>query len=455
MTLPASRESEPPLGIEDLIAELRDAAKPPAQWRVGLEHEKLAVRADGRPVPYAGPLGMLELLEALTGAGFTPVCEGSHLIGAVGPRRVGGGGQDKVSLEPGAQLEQAGVPARSVAAAAVDLREHVALVESLGAPLGIRFIHGGFRPWGALDDVDWLPKARYRVMREYLPTRGRLAAEMMKRTATLQVNFDFGGDADVTTRFRTAMAVSPIVTALAAASPITDGRPSGFKSYRAQVWNETDEARCGQPAFAFTSTDVLPDYVQWALDVPMFFIARGGQLLPARGVTFRRFMREGLDGHTATRADWQVHLSTLFPDVRLKHTLEVRGADAAPLPVALGVAALCRGLQDDPGARQAAWELLAAPTFVERQALHAALPRAGLAAELGGRVLAELAVELVEIARRGLRALPHGEEDVPLLEPVAELAAAGRCPADQMLEQWRAEGGQPARLVELWSLRAQ
>jgi glutamate--cysteine ligase len=337
---PSSDAPKGPLSPDVLVQYFRTAAKPPSAFRVGVEQEKIAVLADGRPVAYEGPAGIGEILERMAARGFEPQREDGHVIALAR-------GDDRITVEPGGQLELSG-GAKTTAVLARDmLRAHVAEVQELAAPLGVTFIGIGARPFGTIDDVPWLPKRRYRVMRQYFPERGRdsrLAHYMMKTTATVQANFDYSDEAEATDKIRTAYGVTSIVTALYAASPISEGRPNGYKSFRAAVWLETDADRCGLLPFAFSPTFSFRDYVEWALDVPMFFLVRGGEYRPAGGATFRRFMHEGLGAERATLADWEVHLSTLFPEVRLKRYIEVRGADAGPLPTAVALAALWRGV---------------------------------------------------------------------------------------------------------------
>jgi glutamate--cysteine ligase len=426
-----------------LVAYFREASKPPSEWRVGLEQEKLPVLQDGSPVPYEGPRGIAALLAKLEEGGFVAEREDGHTIAL-------GRGDERITVEPGGQIELSGPALVSAEAGRRVLVAHLAEVRALAEPLGIHFIAGGFRPFGTLDDVPWLPKRRYKVMRAYLPTRGRLGPEMMKRTATVQANLDFADEADAASKLRTGFGVTSLVTALFAASPISAGKPNGHKSYRAAVWLDVDEDRCGLLPFVFEPGFGFADYMQWALDVPMFFVVRDGDYHPAGGMTFRRFLEQGWQGQRATMRDWEVHLSTLFPEVRLKRYIEVRGADSAPLPMAQALAALWRGLLDDPEARAAAWALVADWPYVERLRLRREVPVAGLQARVGGRPLAERAVELVRIADAGLRRLPEGEADRPLLEPVMAYAQAGRCPADDMLDDYAAANGDPKKLIAAW-----
>jgi glutamate--cysteine ligase len=431
-----------------LVGYFRAAAKPREEWLIGIEQEKIGVLTDGRPVPYDGSPSISQILEGLVARGFAAKTEDGHIIALER-------GAERITIEPGGQLELSGAALPTASACRDALMAHVAEVNALAAPLGIRFIGCGARPFGRMDDIPWLPKRRYAVMRTYLPSRGRLAHEMMKRTATVQANFDFSDEQNATDKIRTAMGVTSIVTALYAASPFTDGKPNGYKSQRAAIWLETDDDRCGLLPFAFNPDFSFRDYAEWALDVPMFFLVRDGVYRPARDrLTFRRFLKEGFEGETATLADWETHLSTVFPEVRLKRTIEVRGADATSLPFAVGLGALWRGLLDDAGARAEAWRLVADRTMAEREILRREVPRLGLAARFGGRGLKDLAVQLCRIAAAGMARLPGGADDARLLEPLLAYAKAGRSPADDLLEDFNATGGDPAKLVARWELRA-
>jgi glutamate--cysteine ligase len=425
----------------------RTASKPPSQWRVGVEQEKIGVYEDGTPVAYEGPRGIEALLGLLQERGFVAEREDGHVLALA--RR-----EERITLEPGGQIELSGPALVSAEAGRRVLVSHVRELRELATPLGIRFIAGGFRPFGSLDDVPWLPKRRYTVMRAYLPTRGRLGHEMMKRTATVQANLDFSDEQDAIEKMRLAFGITSVVTALFASSPITAGKPNGWKSYRAAVWLDMDEDRCGLLPFAFEPGFRFSDYVEWALDVPMFFVVRAGVYHPAGGITFRRFLEEGWQGQRATMHDWEIHLSTLFPEVRLKRYIEVRGADSAPLPMAQALAALWRGLLDDKEARAAAWALVESWPYLERLRLRREVPTSGLATRVGNVTLAELAVELVRIAGAGLARLPEGVIDQPLLDPVLAYARAGRCPADDMLDDFAAANGDPGKLIAAWEFKA-
>jgi glutamate--cysteine ligase len=351
-----------------------------------------------------------------------------------------------VTLEPGGQTELSGAPYADLRRVQAEMLRHRQELLEVSAPLGLAWLAVGFRPLGTLDAVPWMPKGRYAIMREYLPTRGGHGLEMMKRTATVQANLDWSDEDDARRKFRAAMSVTSLVTGLWAASPIVDGRDSGYQSYRASIWLDTDPDRCGIPAFTFGDGPLFAAYTEWALDVPMFFVHREawGGYRAAAGLTFRRFLREGFHGERAVLADWQLHLSTLFPETRLKSYIEMRGADAGPMGMVLALPALWKGLCYDDAALTAASVLTAHLTYGERLALRAAVPRSGLATELPARgggttTVGVLARELVALARAGLARVARDE--LSLLEPVEEVAATGRAPAEKIREVFaRAHG---------------
>jgi glutamate--cysteine ligase len=449
------------LSVEDLIDHFRAGAKPREKFRVGIEQEKIGARADGAPVPYQGRDGIEAVLARLVGRGFAATREHQHIVWL---ERNG----ERITIEPGGQFEFSGAPRDSAAACRDALVAHVREVAEVARPLGIHFLGIGARPFGKISDVDWLPKRRYDMMKHYYfaareDSPFRLAHHMMKMTATVQATFDYESEQDAVDRLRTAFGVTSIVTALFAASPLVEGRPGPDKSFRAAVWLETDPRRCGLLRCAFEPDFSFRHYVEWALDVPMLFIVRGDSYFGTRSwggpgdipddFTFRRFMAEGFNGEAMMR-DWETHLSTLFPEVRLKRTIELRGADAGPMPMAAALAALWRGLLDDTDARAGAWELVAGHSFADREALRREVPRAALRARFGGRRLQDLALELIRISDAGLARLPGGEDDRPLLAPLWAYASAGRTPADDMLDDYEAVSGDPAKLVARWELKA-
>ena len=447
----AAADRDRPISSEaELVEHFRTGSRGSDRFAIGAEHEKIGVYTTpgevGRAVPYEGERGIRRILDRLVARGYAPITEGEAIIAL---DRDG----DAVSLEPGGQLENSGPTRRTAAEVARLLDQHYADVEAASADLGIAWLGVGYRPFGSRADVPWMPKGRYGVMREYLPGRGQRGLDMMLRTATVQANLDYSDEADAASKLRTAYGVSSIVTALWAASPLEDGRPSGMQSLRAACWLDTDPDRCGLLPFVFAEGDtVFEAYAQWALDVPMFFLYRGGYR-PASGVTFRRFLRDGLAGERATLDDWVLHLSTLFPEVRLKTFVEVRGADASTRPMVRALPAFYRGLLYAPDATRAAWALVSDLSLAEREALRREVPRLGLAAEVRGRRVHELARELVAIARTGLASLPDGAADLPLLGPLEEVATTGRSVADQILEAHAASGRDLGRFIERVRLR--
>jgi glutamate--cysteine ligase len=437
--------TRPVAGLDELVAHFQAGSKPASEARVGMEHEKIGVTADGRPVEYET---IRRLLEAMAARGWTRIEEQGRLIAL--ERATCG----TITLEPGGQVEHSGAPWGSAVKAVADNDKHMDELLPLAAELGVSFLGVGFRPFGRIDDVPWMPKGRYRVMREYLPRRGRLAHEMMKRTATVQANFDYTDEDDAMAKLRLGLGLSSLVTALFAASPLVDGKASGYQSYRAACWLECDPDRCGILPFAFREGARFRDYAEWALDVPMFFLYREGEY---RGfgddrVTFRRFLRDGFQGERATAHDWELHLSTLFPEVRLKRYVEVRQADASTRELVRALPCLWRGVLYDDEAGAAAWRLTRDFTLDERLALYRETPRAGLRATVAGRPILPLCRELVAIARAGLLRL-GSVEGAALLEPLDEIVAEGRTTADRILDEHTHAGGDPTRLVEALKLR--
>jgi glutamate--cysteine ligase len=422
--------------IDELVDHFNKGCKPVGGLRVGMEHEKVAVLSDGRAPGYDLIARLLE--EEARRRGWKRIEEQGKLIALEGGRR------GTVTLEPGGQIEHSGAPWASALEAVDDNDQHLDELIPIAAELGLSFLAIGFRPFGTLDDVPWMPKGRYRVMREYLPRHGRLALEMMKRTTTVQANFDYVDEADAMEKLRVALGLSSLVTALFAASPLVDGKPSGYQSYRAACWLECDDDRCGLLPFALSEGAGFRSYVDWALDVPMFFLYREGEYRAlGDGVTFRRFLTEGALGEHATHADWELHLSTLFPEVRLKRYVEVRQGDAGSRDMARALPPLWRGLLYHAESRRAAWSLVRDWSFEERLELYRKTPREGLRAQIRGTSLGALGTELVAIAKAGL-----GSEEAALLAPVEEVAATGRTQADRIVELHQKFGGDPSKLID-------
>jgi glutamate--cysteine ligase len=441
----SSKPTQRPIAdVEELVAHFRAGFKPRANARVGMEHEKVGALSDGRAPGYEL---IARLLEAMAVRGWHRIGEHGRLIALERP--ICG----TITLEPGGQVEHSGAPWPTSAEAVHDNNKHMDELLPLAAELGISFLAVGFRPFGTLEDVPWMPKGRYKVMRAYLPSRGRLAHEMMKRTATVQANLDYSDEADAMQMLRLGLGLSSLVTAMFAASPLVDGRPSGYQSYRAACWLETDPDRCGLLPFAFEPRAGFRDYVEWALDVPMFFLYRDGEYraLDER-VTFRRFLREGLAGERAQPSDWELHLSTLFPEVRLKRYVEVRQADAGSRELVSALPPLWRGLLYDPEAARAAWSLVSGWTMDERQALYRATPREGLRATVRGIPLRQLCKELVAISKAGLGRL-NAVDGVRLLAPLEQVIEEGRTQSDRILDEYARANGDTSRLIEALRLK--
>ncbi len=417
--------------VDDLVAVIRAGEKPRAAFRVGTEHEKLPYYESSLlPVPYDG--GIREVLLGLVHLGWQP----DDPLRPVWLSRDGA----SITLEPGGQLELSGAPLASVHEGSVELSRHLQEVAQVAAPLGIAFANLGLRPTDEPQAMPWVPKERYRIMRAYLPSRGRAALEMMVLSATVQANFDFENEADMADKMRTAMAISPVVAGLFANSPYTRGRWLGRRSRRYAIWRDVDADRCGLLPFVFHSDFGYRAYVEWALDVPMLFVRRQGRYVPAQHMTFRRFWHEGLDGARATIADFENHLSSLFPEVRLKTFLEVRCADAGPPQMALALAALWKGLLYDAEARAAAWGLLAEQPFASRVAMQMAIAQGGLGAHGRGWHAGELAAELVRLAglgleRQGARDV-RGESESIYVAPLLALVQSRKTLADMDVERY-------------------
>ena len=421
--------------VSDLIAFLRSGEKPRERFRVGTEHEKIGFGADGRPVPHAGPRGIAAVLDAIAVAdGWERGFDGGNLIALKKDNA-------SITLEPGGQLELSGAPLRTIFETEREIRAHLELVKRVSAPLGITWTSLAHHPVHDLAEIPRMPKARYGVMRAYLPTRGELALHMMHMTATVQANLDFASEADMVRKMRAAMAVTPIVSAMFANSSLYLGKPSGFITRREHIWRHTDPDRCGLLSFVFDEGFGYERYTEWALDIPMFFVVRDDKYLPAQGLTFRQFMERGFGGHRPTAADWDLHLTTLFPEVRLKRIVEMRGADCVPFLSALP--ALWKGLLYDDGALDAAHALAKDWSFAEREAALEDVARRGLAARVAGGPVLPLARELAAIASEGLRRIAHGEGEQPdervFLEPLLAQLETGCSLGEDLVQRWEGD----------------
>lgn len=444
---PHSRE-EPVGSVDDLIEFFENAETPPAEWRVGTEHEKVGLlSADLTPVPYAGDRGIGVLLETIAREdGWDSILENGSVVALAKDGA-------SITLEPGGQFELSGAPLRTIHETCNEFHTHLALMKRVSEPLGIVWLGLGIHPIHSVEQIPVMPKARYRIMREYLPTRGSGGLVMMFQTATVQANFDYADEADMVEKLRISLAVSPIVSAIYANSSISGGDANGFVSKRMNAWEDTDPDRTGMLPFAFEADFGYRRYVEWALDVPMFFIIRGDRYVPANGLTFRRFLDKGHGEFRATLADFDRHLTTLFPEVRLKNIIEVRGADAVPPGLTCSLPALWKGLLYDAGAREAARKLVDFSTHEFRLEARCDVARRGLDSEYGGRPILALAHELAEISREGLRRIGHAGTSEPdergFLTPVFEQLGLGASPGQVILERWNGEWKKsPDRLIE-------
>ena len=426
---------------DELVAWIAEGEKPASDWRLGTEHEKVPFYArTNAPVPYEGEHGIEALLEGLRKAtGWEPILDGEALIGLADD---GGGGA--ISLEPGGQFELSGAPVETLHETAAELDEHLRAAKAVGERLGISFLTLGMSPKWTRAQTPVMPKRRYRIMTGYMPKVGSLGLDMMYRTATVQVNLDFASEADMVRKLRVGIALQPLATALFANSPFTDGRPNGFLSRRSEIWRDTDGDRTGMVPFVFDEGFGYEAYVDWALDVPMYFVKRDDAYHDVSGASFRDLLAgrlAALPGSRATRSDWANHVSTLFPEVRLKRYLEMRGADVGPPEFIVALSAFWVGLLYDGAALDGAWELVKGWTADDREQLRAAVPRLALDAEIAGRPLRDVARDALALARAGLsrraRRDGTGGDEARYLEPLDAIAASGRTQAHDLLERYR------------------
>ncbi|MCB9591815.1 MAG: glutamate--cysteine ligase [Sandaracinaceae bacterium] len=421
--------------LDDLLAPFHDAEKPASRWRVGTEAEKFGVRLeDGSPLPFEGDGGVRQvLLELEDRHGWHSDRE--HAAGDVISLRRG---DASITLEPGAQLELSGAPLTTIHQTCAEFRGHMAELRDISDELGIAWLGLGFHPLATQAELPWVPKLRYAIMKEYLPTRGSMGLDMMRRTATVQANFDYASEDDAARKLRVSLALSPIVGAMFANSPFVEGRATGERSHRLRVWLDVDPDRSGLLPFAWSDGFRYRDYVEWALDVPMFGFKRGGELIRNTQQTFRMFMTDGQGGHEPTLTDWQTHINTLFPEVRLKNTIEVRSADSQSTPMICAMPALLKGILYEESALQAAEAAVSGLDFATVQAARADIAQRGLRAELAGRELAEWAQQVLEIAEGGLERLSHldrqGRDERIHLASLRKLVERGMTPADALLE---------------------
>ncbi|MEO0451888.1 MAG: glutamate--cysteine ligase [Pseudomonadota bacterium] len=433
-------ESAPRIsGKTELVEWFEAGSKPKADWRIGTEHEKFGFTWNNlKPLPYEGSASIKAMLEGLRDQfGWTPIEENGFLIGL----KKGGA---SVSLEPGGQFELSGAPLEHIHETCNEVGQHLEEVRQIADPLGIGFIGLGASPTWSMDETPIMPKGRYKIMRAYMEKVGRLGRQMMFRTCTVQSNLDYGSEADMVKKFRTSLALQPLGTALFANSPFLDGRPNGFLSYRSQIWTDTDPDRTGMLPFVFEDGFGFERYVDYALDVPMYFVRRGGTYLDASGLSFRDFMAGQLPilpGELPAIDDFEDHLSTIFPEVRLKRFLEMRGSDSGPWSRLCAFSAFWTGLLYDDGALDAAWDLVKHWSDGEREALRQSVRTLGLKSPVpGGGTLRDLGQEVLKIARQGLRARNNlsvsGDDETGFLQELDQTLASGLTPSEVLLRKY-------------------
>ena len=429
-----------PLTRTALIEAMSKGAKPKDQWRIGAEHEKFGFDKTtlARPA-YEGAGGIKAMLEGLQRFGWSPVEENGFLIGL--ERRNAEGFTASVSLEPGGQLELSGAPLSTIHDICNETGQHLMEVKQVADQIGVGFLGAGFDPLWPRADIPVMPKGRYDIMRAYMPKVGTLGLDMMLRTCTIQANLDFDSEADMVLKFRTSLALQPIATALFACSPFTEGRPNGFLSARANVWTDTDADRTGMLGFVYEDGFGFERYADYALDTPMYFAKRDGKYVDASGQSFRDFQAgklPALPGEYPTIKDWNDHLTTLFPEVRLKAYLEMRGADGGPWSRICALPALWAGVLYDAPSLAAAWDLVKDWDIADHERLRRDVTRLGLKAEVAGRSVRDIAVDLVAIARQGLknRARFSGGmvDERGYLSELEDIADSGVTPAERLLD---------------------
>jgi glutamate--cysteine ligase len=424
----------------DLIESLAEGSKPSSEWRIGTEHEKFGYNLKTRaPLPYEGRPGIRGMLEGLRRFGWDPIMEGDYIIGLKQ-------GKAAISLEPGGQLELSGAPLSSLHETCAETNLHLDQVKEVATEIGAGFIGLGYHPTARLEDVPVMPKGRYDIMRRYMPRVGGLGLEMMFRTCTIQVNLDFASEDDMVKKFRVGLELQPIATAMFSASPFREGRPNGFLSYRGHIWTDVDNARSGMLPWVFEEGMSFERYVDYALDVPMYFIYRDGKYHDVAGKSFRDFLNHQLPGFERiepTMADWADHLTTIFPEVRLKKFLEMRGADGGLWRRICALPALWTGIYYDTAALDAAWDLVKDWTAEERSALREAVPKLGLKTPFRNTNVRALALRMLELSRAGLRARAQldsvGGTEEGFIEPLFQIVDSGRTRAEELLERFHGQ----------------
>jgi glutamate--cysteine ligase len=422
----------------ELEAFFHDAGKARERWRVGTEYEKVGIdRLTGKAIPYFGRRGVEFILrELIDRFGWEPEEQDGSIIALAR-------GNAQIHLEPGGQIELSGEPCDSIHCTYAEFTQHIRELLEVAEERDIVFLGLGMQPVSRVEEIEWVPKKRYRIMAPYMPQVGTLGQRMMKQTATVQANIDFSDEKDAMAKFRTGMGLAPIIIAIFANSPISEGQINGYRSFREHIWTDTDKSRAGLLKFAFLPEVSFAHYVEYALDVPMYFIIRNKNYIDMTGICFRDFLARGHDGERATLEDWDAHLTTLFPETRIKRYIEVRSADSQPPELMPALPALVKGAFYDADCLQAAWDLVKGWSWDERMEAYLDSHRVALATRVRRHSLLDLAKELVEIAWEGLRRQKslnsQGDDETIYLSPLKTLLFQGKCPADVLIEKWEGE----------------
>jgi glutamate--cysteine ligase len=451
-TREASTADDPVIeSLDQLVAPMAGGEKPPERWRIGTEHEKLVYkRSDRRAPSYDEPCGIRDLLGGLEQFGWSPVEEGGNVIALKGE-------DGAVSLEPAGQLELSGAPLENLHQTCAETGRHLVQVKEVGEKCGVGYLGLGMWPDKTRAELPIMPKGRYDIMLRHMPRVGTMGLDMMLRTCTIQVNLDYQSEADMVKKFRVGLALQPLATALFANSPFTEGKPNGFLSYRSHIWSDTDPHRTGMLPFVFEDGFGYERWARYMLDVPMYFVFRDGKYIDAAGLSFRDFLDGKLSvlpGERPTQSDWWDHLSTAFPEVRLKSFLEMRGADGGPWNRICALPAFWVGLLYDQQALDAAWDLVKGWTMEERERLRGEVPRLALATRSpNGGTLQDLGREVLKIAHAGLKARARlnasGDNETGYLETLDEIVASGKVPAQRLLDAYNGEwNGDITRVYE-------
>lgn len=436
--MPANNEHATITDKEPLVAYMESGCKPKEDWRIGTEHEKFAYRiGDLSPLQYEGECGIRALLEGLEQFGWQPVLENGNPIALSKPDG------SSITLEPAGQVELSGAPLKTIHQTCSEVAEHLKQVKEVAREMGIGFIGLGYQPKTPRSELPWMPKSRYGIMREYMPKKGSMGLEMMQSTCTVQVNLDFDTEATMVQMFRVSLALQPVATALWANSPFKDGKPNGFMSYRSHIWTDTDPDRCGTLPFVFEDGFGFERYVDYMLDMPMYFVYRDGQYIDASGQSFRDFLSgklPALPGQHPTIEDWENHLTVAFPEVRLKKFLEMRGADGGPWNRLCALSAFWTGILYDKQALDDAWELVRDWTPEEHEMLRSDVPKLALETPFRNTTIGEIALDVLDLAHDGLTrrgALDGlGLDETHFLNPLFKIAESGITPAEELLRAY-------------------